>query len=248
MSDYNDLTSKGFNLSNNNDDDDDDDNEDIDVDDGDELIEATLTHTRPKPQQIVEQNPDVVTLVAGANAEPTPTSVTRGPATETPAALQAFEDYWALGPKRSLAKLAEFYKLRSEKAGVQVGTSRVQTLELWSSTFRWQERLKLRLAEEREETMRQAALKRRHASEDRIKKATVMQSTGLAVIKAAELEKLSVEEARRMLGVALSYLSEGMKTERLELGESSENWLPPKPLEEMTDEELEDYSNKFAKL
>ena len=61
---------------------------------------------------------------------------------------------------------------------------------------------------------------------------------------AAELGKLDVKEARYLLSTAVKFMEAGMKAERLELGESTENITniaPPKALEDMTDAELEQY-------
>lgn len=56
---------------------------------------------------------------------------------ETAGAQAAFADYVALGPGRSLEKLAESYRSRSES----VPTRQVSTLKVWSTTHDWQARL-----------------------------------------------------------------------------------------------------------
>lgn len=68
---------------------------------------------------------------------------------ETPAALQAFEDYWALGDDRSLEGLWRQYKARDE-SGAKPGppTVRLNTLKEWSSEHNWQDRVKARIDEE----------------------------------------------------------------------------------------------------
>lgn len=85
--------------------------------------------------------------------------------TETPAAQQAFEDYWGLGDGRSLSALAALYRQRSD-SGEEVPTTRERTLGEWSTQHGWQDRLKQRIAEEAERTreeMRKRAAKFREA-------------------------------------------------------------------------------------
>lgn len=64
---------------------------------------------------------------------------------ETPRARQAWADYLALGPERSLAKLVALYSERRQTAGrarARRGpTVRIATLEAWSQRFGWQARL-----------------------------------------------------------------------------------------------------------
>ncbi len=56
---------------------------------------------------------------------------------ETPRARQAWADYVALGPGRSLDQLAERY----QTATGSTPTRRIGTLKRWSGVFNWQERL-----------------------------------------------------------------------------------------------------------
>lgn len=72
-------------------------------------------------------------------------------ARETPDALQAFEDYWAMGGDRSLPKLAALYRSRTE-SGEPVPTVRLGTIKGWSSDHDWQARVAARIAEEAELT------------------------------------------------------------------------------------------------
>jgi len=66
---------------------------------------------------------------------------------ETPAALQAFEDYWAMGEARSQRDLAAAYQRQSD-SGQPVPTTNARTIAEWSSAHNWQERCKQRIAEE----------------------------------------------------------------------------------------------------
>ena len=71
----------------------------------------------------------------------------RGPQPETPEAMQAFEDFWALGDDRTLDKLAAFYQHR-KRTGQAVPTTQRRTLAGWSSKWGWQARLAARIAED----------------------------------------------------------------------------------------------------
>jgi hypothetical protein len=63
-------------------------------------------------------------------------------AKESAKAQEAFAEYVALGPHRSLAKLAQRYAKNGKTAAV------LRQLEYWSSDFHWQDRLKQLAAEQ----------------------------------------------------------------------------------------------------
>jgi len=65
---------------------------------------------------------------------------------ETNKAKQAFEDYFNLGPGRSLVALAGQYK-RQKDTKQSPPTSNLRTLKTWSTKHRWQDRVALREAE-----------------------------------------------------------------------------------------------------
>lgn len=65
---------------------------------------------------------------------------------ESPKAAAAFEDYYALGPGRSLTMLAERY-VAQRKHGATTPTRHRATLGRWSRQFAWQERVAQRDAE-----------------------------------------------------------------------------------------------------
>jgi len=69
-------------------------------------------------------------------------------AKETPKALEAFERYWAMGPTRSLLKLAE-NDVEQKHTESKVKTHLGQ-LSKWSTECSWQDRLKERVSEEAE--------------------------------------------------------------------------------------------------
>lgn len=61
---------------------------------------------------------------------------------ETARARQAWADYLALGPDRSLAKLQALYAQRVRSAGkAGVPTRHLSRLERWSTLFGWQQRI-----------------------------------------------------------------------------------------------------------
>jgi len=70
---------------------------------------------------------------------------------ETPAAQEAFEDYYAMGPERSLAKLAEVYQSNTEG----IPTEHIATLKKWSTKYDWQERVIARVEEDGQEVRKQ---------------------------------------------------------------------------------------------
>lgn len=83
---------------------------------------------------------------------------------ETPKAQQAWADYLAMGPGRSLEKLLLVYEDRVQTEGkpsVAVPTTRLATLQSWSTAFNWQDRLSA-LAEQavREASDAEAAYRR----------------------------------------------------------------------------------------
>lgn len=95
------------------------------------------------------------------DAAPAPKRKHVAPTVETADAVQAFEDYWALGDERTLDKLVAYYR-RQRDAGKPVPTTRDRTIDDWSRLFDWQGRLKARIAQESERT-REEMRKRREA-------------------------------------------------------------------------------------
>jgi hypothetical protein len=61
---------------------------------------------------------------------------------ETPRAAQAWADYLALGPDRSLAKLHAQYAARQKRGESTAPTTTLRQLEKWSAAFDWQGRLR----------------------------------------------------------------------------------------------------------
>ena len=152
------------------------------------------------------------------------------PLEETPKALEAFEQYWALGPDRSLRILAEATGLPLSQLGD------------WSSKFDWQYRV---LQRQRDEIIaaRVAAKKEVAAlARRRLRNAQLLQEAALTIFAKADIASMELE-ARDFLETGLKMMVEGMRFERLELGESTENisLKPAKPINVMTDDELSEY-------
>ncbi len=150
----------------------------------------------------------------------------------TPKALTAFEQYYALGPTRSLRKVAE-----------ETGAS-LRQLERWSAAYAWPRRCHDRHHEEvavaRSAARKEAATLARR----RLRNAQLMQEAALTILSKAKLTDMEPEDARKALPEARGLLVEGMKLERLELGEATEYTAPvapPKPIGEMDDAELDAY-------
>lgn len=74
------------------------------------------------------------------------------------AVAQAFEDYWTLGPDRSLTKLWTKY-LADKAEGKPIPTRHLCTLKEWSARERWQSRIADRIHEDGEKA-RNAARER----------------------------------------------------------------------------------------
>jgi hypothetical protein len=154
---------------------------------------------------------------------------------ETLAALETFERYYAMGDTRSLAALA---KLTGR---------RVATLGKWSAAHRWQERARARKEEEIDAARSAARKEAATLARRRLRNAQVMQDSALIILARADLATITPEEARSILSEARALLAEGMKAERLELGETTENITPPKPLALMSADELNDYIARLEK-
>lgn len=150
----------------------------------------------------------------------------------TPKALTAFEQYYALGPSRSLRRLAE-------EAG-----HALRQLERWSAKYEWPRRCKERHHEEVDAARAAARKEAATLARRRLRNAQLMQEAALTILSRAKLTEMEPEDARKALPDSRYLLVEGMKLERLELGEATETTAqvaPPKPVNEMTDEELAEW-------
>jgi len=73
---------------------------------------------------------------------------------ETPAAQEAFEDYYGMGPERSLRKLTDQYEERKQTAN-KPPTVRFETIAEWSTKHNWQERIIDRVEQDAAEVRKQ---------------------------------------------------------------------------------------------
>jgi hypothetical protein len=146
-------------------------------------------------------------------------------------ASEAFAAYYDLGPNRSLRKLAE------------LGDFSLTQLERWSAAYGWQQRAKERHQEEQAAARGAAKKEAASLARRRLRNAQLLQEAGLTILARAKIADMGEESAQKLLGDARQMMVEGMKAERLELGEATENvpQLPRKPVALMDDDELEQY-------
>ncbi|NWJ46447.1 MAG: hypothetical protein HXX08_11260 [Chloroflexi bacterium] len=87
---------------------------------------------------------------------------------ETERSQQAFEAYWALGASRSQVKLQEKFKADRAK-GIAVPTVNIRQISDWSAKYGWQNKIRVRVAEELERE-RIAARKEKEKDQDQARK------------------------------------------------------------------------------
>lgn len=115
---------------------------------------------------------------------------------ESPPALQAFNDYEAMGAERSLEKLAVAYQNSTEPTP----TRHLRTLKQWSTNFMWQARLAGLLAKEREEREARIREERRKVFDEGLaldfQRVRLLQSlaTKQARLASKLLDRLEVDE------------------------------------------------------
>jgi hypothetical protein len=173
---------------------------------------------------------------------------------ETPRAARAFEDYKHMGPGRTLELLAKEYikpEYRRELIGVLGWTDNFgtveRTLKTYSSKFGWQKRLRDQSAKAAIEIVGQAQKQAMLNTKTRMKIAQTLQRLGVKIIEQAQLNKLSVAEARKLLKQGYSMINIGLVSEREESGDILGAVRPSKPLRDMTNEELEEYSEAMTR-
>ena len=154
------------------------------------------------------------------------------PMTPSLRAAAAFNAYYDLGPMRSLRKLAA------------QGVYSLASLERWSSSHGWQQEARARHQEEvtaaRDAARKEAATLARR----RLRNAQLLQEAGLTIMARAQIAEMDDESARKALGDARQMMVEGMRAERLELGEATETIqaiLPSQPVGQLSDAELDAY-------
>ena len=162
---------------------------------------------------------------------------------ESPAAQQGYEDYWRLGPRRSLRLLLEQYVARAEAEGKHVvPTLSMSTLRRWSMRHGWTERIAVRLREETRKADAIAIGSLAKAREQRLRESATVRVIGMRSVQAFaarlnELEQMNLVPrvvtptdgpAYRIpglldyIGPLTKLLELGHKMEREELGRAEE--------------------------
>jgi hypothetical protein len=167
---------------------------------------------------------------------------------ENPRARKAFEDYVNMGAARSLPRLAKHY-LETKSPGWEKSNSEqavFRKLAEYSTNLDWQNRLRVKLARESAQAVTNAQKNASRHRAERIRRAQKMQRIAEAIFDRAQVlesdvEALPPEVARALLKPATTMMQIGLAAERIEAGESLERLRPPKPIEDMTEEELDDY-------
>lgn len=166
---------------------------------------------------------------------------------ETPRAKKAFEDYINLGVTRTLEKLARIYCDESNEDWTNNFESVLRQLKGYSSTFDWQNRLRILLTQEAANAISAARSEQAKSARGRIQLAKKLQGVGNQLIdKASEylamnVDMMSDKDANTLLKTAVTMLDVGLASERVEIGAAIENILPPKPISAMDDEELAEF-------
>lgn len=163
-------------------------------------------------------------------------------------ARKAFEDYVNMGVSRSLPRLAKLYA-ETKPSGWERSNSEqaiFRKLAEYSTNLDWQNRLRTRLARESALAVSNAQKNASRHRAERIRRAQKMQQIAEAIFDKAkildgDLEDLPPDVARSLLKPATTMMQIGLAAERIEAGESLERLRPPKPIEDMTEEELDDY-------
>jgi hypothetical protein len=113
---------------------------------------------------------------------------------ESNRSLEAFEDYWLLGPSRSLAALAEEYQSSTKP----VPTRQLSRLKIWSQQFDWQGRIRKRLAEqaleERRRQQEQLAARQEQVQEDDWQTSERLRAKAKEMLALPIVEKTLVKE------------------------------------------------------
>ncbi len=146
---------------------------------------------------------------------------------------RAFAAYLELGPARSLARLAQALREDASRAGFRRAPS-LRTLELWSTTYRWQERLEEMATAADQELQRQRVDWVKQHRERLRQEGLLLQQRGLEWLKDKQPDNVRAHEAIRAIeaGFKLEALALGEATDRIALEEHDER------LQRLSDEEL----------
>jgi hypothetical protein len=160
---------------------------------------------------------------------------------EEPRATRAFELFLQMGRVRTLDKLAHELIKPEYSEWTQSYQYVLRTLKTYSSKYGWQERLRKRIASASAKILVDAQREANNNTRERIKFAQKLYKAGMKIIDKAQLDNLSVDEARRLLKPGTTLVKIGLEEERAEIGDAMAIIRPSKPTREMTNEELEEY-------
>lgn len=161
---------------------------------------------------------------------------------EPPRSQVAFNDYVKMGKGRSLERLAQDYCQPENQNWTDNFESVYRQLKEYSRKFGWQQRLRAIITKASTEALAEAQREAFLHTKARIELSVKAQLAGIKVIEAAQLDNLTVEEARKLLKPATALLQLGLASERAEAGDNLASIRPDKNPRDMTDEELEEYA------
>jgi len=161
---------------------------------------------------------------------------------------RAFEDYMNLGATRSIAKLATKY-FREKPVGWENNTSEqaiLRKLSEYSTNLDWQNRIRMQLAHQSAAAITNAQKNASRHRAERIRRSQKLQELAETIFDRAQILNsnevdLPPEIARQLIKPATTMMQIGLMAERLEIGESLERLKPPKAIEDMTEDELDEW-------
>jgi hypothetical protein len=164
-----------------------------------------------------------------------------------PRAVKAFRDYVNLGKGRTLSDLAKIYCHPLCKDWTDNYESVLRMLKDYSRWYKWQDNLRMIVAKASAEVLASAQREAFVHGKVRIELAQQAQEAGKTIIDRAELDKLTVKEARLLLKSGATLLQLGLVSERAEQGDMLAMIRPDKPIKEMTEEELDEFAVTLQK-
>ena len=147
---------------------------------------------------------------------------------------RAFQTYLALGPSRSLAALHNNLASDPQPSGFRRCPS-LRTLETWSASYHWQDRIAALDRKAREQAEREHLEWVGQYRERLRKEGLLLQQRGIAWVADRDDADVSAHEAIRAIEV-------GFRLEALSLGEATERVtmeVDDERLQRLTDDELE---------
>lgn len=201
-------------------------------------IEELATETIKARTNVVEQ---------GSAADDAIKALTVESLNEPIRATKAFKDYVGLGKGRTLEMLARDYSKVDNLDWTDNFESVYRQLKTYSSKYKWQERLRMLVVKASAEVLAGAQREAFVNTKERVRVAHNAYEAGIKIIEKAELDKLTVEEARRLLKPGGTLIQLGLINERAEQGDMLAVLRPDKPVSEMSDEELDEFATTLQK-